>query len=295
MALHSDSHKQSILSKLDQLRKRDVLCDVTLLVEDVPFKAHRALLAASSEYFSLMLTAGDRAAQPTYRLPGVAAKTFAAVLEFIYSAQVSVEEAATQQLLEAARLMELSGLVEVLTALTKHSAGGEGAQVQAVEKPEPTRRKRGRPKKIPPVAAAEPEVAAAPCDTLEEMQPGPADCDDTAAEPQPEPEDDADYSPRTHRQSKRKIRPPVKFKSYKVDRDAAGSSEPGKKGRKRKYPNTEARCEDCDKVFKNHLFLKIHQRTHTGRPEPSLSFGLFDIIECLLKFFFSYFSLILVN
>lgn len=260
MALHSDSHKQSILSKFDRLRKRDLLCDITLVVEDVHFKAHKALLAASSEYFSLMFTAEDRISRPTYRLDGVAAKMFAAVLEFIYSAQVSVEESATEQLLATARLMEVSDLVKALTELTRSAAAVGGEEVDVAEAPDLSKRKRGRPKKNVPVA--ELEGRSAPCESSEETQAGDVDCDDGLTKSQPK--DDADYNPGAHRQSKRKIRPPVKYKSYKVGSDPAGSKEPGKRGRKRKYPNTEARCEDCNKVFKNHLFLKIHQRTHTG-------------------------------
>ncbi|XP_076604330.1 zinc finger and BTB domain-containing protein 24 [Chaetodon auriga] len=258
MALHSDSHKQSILSKFDRLRKRDLLCDITLVVEDVHFKVHKALLAASSEYFSLLFTAEDRISPPTYRLDGVAAEMFAAVLEFIYSAQVSVQESATEQLLATARLMEVSDLVKALAELTRSAAAVRGEEGDAA--PDPSKRKRGRPKKN--VNVTELQGRSAPCESSEEMQAGAVDCDDAVTETRPK--DDADYSPGAHRQSKRKIRPPVKYKSYKVGSDTAGSKEPGKRGRKRKYPNTEARCEDCDKVFKNHLFLKIHQRTHTG-------------------------------
>ncbi|KAG8013164.1 Zinc finger and BTB domain-containing protein 24 [Nibea albiflora] len=253
MALHSDSHKQSILSKFDKLRKKDLLCDITLLVGDAHFKAHKALLAASSEYFSLMFTAEDRIGRPTYQLDGVAAETFAAVLEFIYSAEVSVEESATEQLLATARLMEVNELVKVLSELTHSAVRGEEVKADVAEAPDPSKRKRGRPKKNTRVPVTDLEERSAPCESSEEMQAEDAE--------ESRPKDDAALQ---SRQSKRKIKPPVKYKSYKVDGDTGGSKEPGKRGRKRKYPKTEARCEDCGKVFKNHLFLKIHQRTHTG-------------------------------
>ncbi|XP_068195777.1 zinc finger and BTB domain-containing protein 24 [Antennarius striatus] len=259
MALHSDSHKQSILSKFNKLRKKELLCDITLVVENVHFKAHKALLAASSDYFSLMFTAEDQTSQPTYRIDGIAAKMFAAVLEFIYSAQVFVEVNAAEQLLATARLVEVSDLVKALGELTRRTAMAGGEEVKNAntsEGPDPLKRKRGRPKKN--AAAAQPDGRSEPCGSSGEVK---AD-DDVAVESRLK--DDADNNPGAHRQSKRKIRPPVKYKSYKVGNDAAQGKEPGKRGRKRKYPNTEARCEDCSKVFQNHLFLKIHQRTHTG-------------------------------
>ncbi|XP_047466602.1 zinc finger and BTB domain-containing protein 24 [Mugil cephalus] len=255
MALQSESHKRSILSKFDQLRKMDLLCDITLSAEDVHFKAHKALLAASSDYFSLMFTAEGQINQSTYRLEGMAAKMVSKVLDFIYSAQVSVEESATEQLLATARLMKVSDLVKALAELSGSAAGAEADKSEVTDL---LKRKRGRPKKIVCAPAAEPGGRGAPCEGSED---GPAGRD---VEPESQSKDDADYNPRQSRQSKRKIRPPVKYKGYKVGGDAAGSDKPLKRGRKRKYPNTEARCDDCGKVFKNHLFLKIHQRTHTG-------------------------------
>eukprot|EP00064_Thunnus_orientalis_P010333 superscaffoldBa00001395_g10359 len=266
MALHSDSHEQSILSKFNKLRKRDLLCDITLVVEDMHFKAHKALLAASSEYFSLMFTAKDQSTQSTFQLDGMAAEMFAAVLEFIYSAQVSVEQSATEQLLATARLMQVSDLVKALTELTHSAAGVTGGEVKAdkAEVPNQSKRKRGRPKKNVNAAVSEIEGRTTVCESAEDGQPGDVNCKDGDKELQPK--DDADYNTGAlcSRQSKRKIKPPLKYKGYKVCSDTAERKEPGKRGRKRKYPNTEARCEDCGKVFKNHLFLKIHQRTHTG-------------------------------
>ncbi|XP_068608438.1 zinc finger and BTB domain-containing protein 24 [Brachionichthys hirsutus] len=258
VALHSDSHKQSILSKFNKLRQRELLCDITLVVENVHFKAHKALLAASSDYFSFMFTAGDRTGQPTYTIDGIAAKMFAAVLEFIYSAQVLVEASAAEQLLATARLVQVGDLVKALGELARRTAttGGEEVNANTAEGPDPSRRKRGRPKKN--AAATQPEGRSGPHGSSEEVQE--EEEEEVAAAAAARPKDDAG----AHRHSKRKIRPPVKYRSYKVGTDSAQGKELGNKGRKRKYPNTEARCEDCSKVFQNQLLLRIHQRTHTG-------------------------------
>lgn len=257
--LHSESHKQSILNKFNKLRKSDLLCDITLVVEDVQFKAHKALLAASSEYFSVMFTAEDQIHRSTHRLDGMAPNMFAAVLEFIYSAQVSVEESATEQLLATAHRMEVGDLVKVLTDLTRSAAGVKcnDAQANKAEDAELVKRKRGRPRKDVGAPVTELVGRREPCESSEDRQAE----DNPKTESQPRNEDPEEHQ---SRQSKRKINPPVKYKGYKVGNNTAGHKEPGKRGRKRKYPDTEARCEDCGKVFKSHLFLKIHQRTHTG-------------------------------
>uniref|UniRef100_A0A4W5P954 Zinc finger and BTB domain containing 24 n=1 Tax=Hucho hucho TaxID=62062 RepID=A0A4W5P954_9TELE len=320
-AIHSATHKDTILCKFDKLRKRELLCDITLIVEDVHFKAHKALLAASSDYFSLMFTAEEQISQSTYRLDGMAAETFGAVLEFIYSAKVSVEESVTEQLLDLARLLEVSDLVkahadhnlnitypgvegrglsnitcpgfEVRPEVNTDSREGKGLGEGTSSAMQP-KRKRGRPRKkevdrsaktleesnkqevrsdVINIQNAANEKQQVTADDVTVDCVDPEECLVESHDKLDSPirdSDDADYDPRsacTRRQSKRKIRPPVKFKGYRVgdpDDTTSECREPGKRGRKRKYPNTEARCEDCGKVFKNHLFLKIHQRTHTG-------------------------------
>ena len=49
-------HAGNVLSRLCDLRERDELCDVTIVVEGSAIKAHRAVLAASSQYFNAMFT-----------------------------------------------------------------------------------------------------------------------------------------------------------------------------------------------------------------------------------------------
>ena len=126
-SLHSHSHQQSILGKLNTLRQQDLLCDVTLQVHDETFRAHKALLAASSDHFLFLFTSKP---QSVYRLQDVSAETLSNVLQFIYSAQVCVdkdnkvcvEDDVTQQLLAAAKLLQVS---ELITALSERSADEE--------------------------------------------------------------------------------------------------------------------------------------------------------------------------
>lgn len=258
-----------------------MLCDITLIVEDVHFKAHKALLAASSEYFSLMFTAEDQTCQTVYRLDGMTAKTFASVLEFIYSARVSVEETSTQQLLDVARLLEINELVKAhvdfhfsSTALAPNVCSevddGDTSTNETLSK-----RKRGRPRKNtnPSVSGLEilsQEPSAKnnrlhdePAKTRVDLESTDPKCN---SNPLPNDSDDVDYDPNKDRprHGKRRIRQPVKLKSYRLGDEISEGRVLGKRGRKRKYPATEPRCDDCGKVFKSHLFLKIHQRTHTG-------------------------------
>lgn len=48
----STVHSSHVLHCLDEQRRRDTFCDVTVVVESQSFRAHRSVLASCSEYFS---------------------------------------------------------------------------------------------------------------------------------------------------------------------------------------------------------------------------------------------------
>lgn len=54
--IFTDSHAKSILSTMNNLRKSNTLCDVTLYVDGCQFPVHRIVLAACSDYFCAMFT-----------------------------------------------------------------------------------------------------------------------------------------------------------------------------------------------------------------------------------------------
>lgn len=51
----SSSHNDAVLAALNQQRSDGILCDITLIAEEQKFHAHKAVLAACSDYFRVSL------------------------------------------------------------------------------------------------------------------------------------------------------------------------------------------------------------------------------------------------
>ncbi|NXY25095.1 ZBT24 protein, partial [Atrichornis clamosus] len=156
--IHSKAHKDTILANFEEQRKKDFLCDITLIVENVQFRAHKALLAASSEYFSMMFVNEGEIGQSIYMLEGMVADIFGVLLEFIYTGCLCASEESTEQILATAQLLKVTDLVWACTDyLASRSPGNvlpapadSGASVVASDNKydDPPKRKRGRPRKI---------------------------------------------------------------------------------------------------------------------------------------------------
>uniref|UniRef100_A0A672T443 Transcription regulator protein BACH1-like n=1 Tax=Sinocyclocheilus grahami TaxID=75366 RepID=A0A672T443_SINGR len=61
-------HSHHVLRSLEELRQKELLCDVTVEVERRSFRAHSSVLASCSDYFYTRLTNRSRP-NPTVRLP----------------------------------------------------------------------------------------------------------------------------------------------------------------------------------------------------------------------------------
>ncbi|XP_004675387.1 PREDICTED: transcription regulator protein BACH1 [Condylura cristata] len=88
LAYESLAHSTNVLLSLDDQRKKDVLCDVTVLVEGQRFRAHRSVLAACSSYFHSKIV-DQKETDLHIPLPQeVTLKGFEPFIQFAYTAKL---------------------------------------------------------------------------------------------------------------------------------------------------------------------------------------------------------------
>lgn len=82
------NHGKLLLQRLHQQREMDFLCDITIMVKDVEFRAHRNILAAFSKYFSSQAEKGQDVT--TLDPDKVSRYALEKLLEFIYTGQMNL-------------------------------------------------------------------------------------------------------------------------------------------------------------------------------------------------------------
>ncbi|KAJ7993034.1 hypothetical protein DPEC_G00268250 [Dallia pectoralis] len=111
-------HSVDILGGLNKQRLSGRLCDVLLVAQDREYPAHRSVLASCSSYFHKLFTSGPSADQQNlYSIDFVAADALGALLDFAYTATLTVSRNTVGDVLAAARLLEIAPVQEVCTHL----------------------------------------------------------------------------------------------------------------------------------------------------------------------------------
>lgn len=85
---HLSGHGKLLLQRLYQQREMDFLCDITIMVKDVEFRAHRNILAAFSKYFYSQAEKGEEVI--TLDPDKVSRYSLEKLLEFIYTGQMNL-------------------------------------------------------------------------------------------------------------------------------------------------------------------------------------------------------------
>ncbi|KAM6106483.1 zinc finger and BTB domain-containing protein 7B [Pterocles gutturalis] len=99
-------HSSELLSRLNEQRQSGLLCDVTIRTQGLEYRTHRAVLAASSRYFK-KLFAAPGPGQEVCELDFVGPEALGALLEFAYTATLTISSANMGEVLRAARLLEI--------------------------------------------------------------------------------------------------------------------------------------------------------------------------------------------
>ncbi|CAH2252229.1 zinc finger and BTB domain-containing 24 isoform X1 [Pelobates cultripes] len=299
VSIHSRAHRDTVFTSLEEQRKNNFLCDITLIVDNVHFRAHKALLAASSEYFSMMFADEGNVSQSIYVMEGMVAEIFGALLQFVYTGNVQVSEKNLPQIVATAQVLKVDDLVKAYTDYKEvhkptkpHSEASlpsvSGASVCGLPK-----RKRGRPKKYINVQ----ELGSLVVNPALKVSKGKVQKDQTSEEKEPiesipngdslnKPESalacaakETDSTGSTNpeslkRHSMRTLQRSVKLRDYKLAEDTEKGEIIKQEGGKRKPLSSGAPCKDCGKVFKYNHFLAVHRRTHTGeRPFKCMDCG----------------------
>lgn len=115
-----------LLKNLNQFRLAGEFCDIELRVEGRTFHCHRNVLAASSNYFRILVGNNSfrERTQQAIELLDVKASTFAKLLDFIYGSSLSVEDDLIE-LLSASSYLQIHQAEEILDSIIRNDTDVE--------------------------------------------------------------------------------------------------------------------------------------------------------------------------
>ncbi|XP_029821087.1 zinc finger and BTB domain-containing protein 17 [Manacus vitellinus] len=120
-AMDFPQHSKQVLEQLNQQRQLGLLCDCTFVVDGIDFKAHKAVLAACSEYFRMLFV--DQ--KDVVHLDISNAAGLGQVLEFMYTAKLSLSPDNVEDVLAVAGFLQMQEVVSACNALKSLSVPPE--------------------------------------------------------------------------------------------------------------------------------------------------------------------------
>ncbi|TRY84790.1 hypothetical protein DNTS_008972 [Danionella cerebrum] len=103
-------HSSELLSRLNAQRHSGLLCDLTLTSRGTSYQTHRAVMAAVSRYFRRVF--GGHEGPRVLQLDCVEPEALASLLEFAYTATLTVRSSGMRELLSAATLLGIECVAE---------------------------------------------------------------------------------------------------------------------------------------------------------------------------------------
>uniref|UniRef100_UPI00358EB8A9 zinc finger and BTB domain-containing protein 7A-like isoform X1 n=2 Tax=Myxine glutinosa TaxID=7769 RepID=UPI00358EB8A9 len=270
-------HSTKILSSLNELRRKGLLCDVILQVRGQEFCTHRAVLAACSTYFRQLFTSsaedetetssnfggngvsGTEATPQTYRIDFVSAASVAALLDFAYTATLTLSALQLTDVLNAALVLGIPCVSSVCREIIATGGGISTPSASLSPLPSQTPSEVSTPSRPPsPRTPPSPTSELLPCVCPSSVAP-----DELPSSPTPSlGSGPYDLSKRTG-----------------VVTDTASAEEPDSESTARLWTpcttgieeaSTRSRakafqeCPVCGKVIQGAGKLPRHMRTHTG-------------------------------
>lgn len=104
-------HFSDIFVRLSKLRKADQLCDITIIISDKAFRAHKVVLISASPYFEAMFLSGlAESNQESVILKNIEPDAFEAILHMMYDGKIMITVGTVQSILCAASIFQIDHL-----------------------------------------------------------------------------------------------------------------------------------------------------------------------------------------
>ncbi|XP_041641584.1 nucleus accumbens-associated protein 1 [Cheilinus undulatus] len=187
----------NILECLNEQRLQGLYCDVSVVVKGHAFKAHRAVLAASSSYFRDLFNAGGKSSVVELP-PAVQPESFQQILAFCYTGRLSMNVGDQFLLMYTAGFLQIQQIMEKGTEfflkVSSPSCDSQGLHTEETPTSEPqspvTQTVGGGGVGVVATAAGRPASCLTPLPLVSKVK-----TEQTASTPQPTPQQQQEGSP----------------------------------------------------------------------------------------------------
>ncbi|XP_020502097.1 zinc finger protein 131 [Labrus bergylta] len=107
------AHYKVMMDKLNEQRQLDQFTDITLIVDGHQFRAHKAVLAACSQFFHKFFQ--DFTQEPLVEIEGVSNTAFHQLMEFTYTAILDVGKKEEADVWKAAEYLQMQEAIKALS------------------------------------------------------------------------------------------------------------------------------------------------------------------------------------
>ncbi|XP_075687644.1 POZ-, AT hook-, and zinc finger-containing protein 1 isoform X1 [Rhinoderma darwinii] len=115
-------HSSDVLNQLNHQRKSGGrFCDVVLRVGEDSFPAHRAVLAACSQYFESVLGETEGPTPRELEMHTISSKVFGDILDFAYTARIIIRLESFPELMTAAKFLLMRSVIDICQEVIKQS------------------------------------------------------------------------------------------------------------------------------------------------------------------------------
>ncbi|KAM4795494.1 zinc finger and BTB domain-containing protein 39 [Rhinophrynus dorsalis] len=128
--LNSRDHPSNLLRELNKSRLSETLCDVTIVVGNRSFAAHKAVLASAAVYFQKLFLNSELDVARTYVVDFITPSNFEKVLSFIYTSELFTDLINVGVIYEVAEKLGMEDLLKACHSTFPDLEGSSGQKNQ---------------------------------------------------------------------------------------------------------------------------------------------------------------------